>query len=167
MSFRVSRCDNQPTRTFGPRSRPAANAAFTLIEVLVAIAVLAIALAAIGAVVGSTVRGIRSIERRLPLLETARNVLASLPDRNALQLGSQFGSSGDLRWRIDVVPLAAPALSVAPPSMASANPPTSSPLAAASEALNWMPVTITVRVQGTEGPPLRLDTVRLIPRSAR
>ena len=27
-----------------------------------------------------------------------------------------------------------------------------------------MPLAITVRVQGSEGPPLRLDTVRLIPR---
>ena len=30
----------------------------------------------------------------------------------------------------------------------------------------WMPLAITVRVQGSEGPPVRLDTVRLIPRPA-
>jgi general secretion pathway protein I len=167
MSFRVSLCNNRPMPIRGSRSRPAANAGFTLIEVLVAIAVLAVALAAIGAVVGSTVKGIRSIERRLPLLETAQNMLASLPDRNALQLGSQFGSSGNLRWRIDVVPLVVPALSVAPPNTAAANPATSNPATAEPEALKWMPVTVTVRVQGTEGPPLQLDTVRLIPRLAR
>jgi hypothetical protein len=33
-----------------------------------------------------------------------------------------------------------------------------------AKAAKWMPLAITVRVQGSEGPPVRLDTVRLIPR---
>ena len=113
-------------------------------EVLVAISILAVVLAAIGALVGSTVRAIRAIDRRVPLLETAQNLLAALPDRNALQVGSQSGGSGDFRWRIDVLPLVVPA----------------------PKSLNWIPVAITVQVQTTEGPPLRLDTVRLVPRTA-
>jgi general secretion pathway protein I len=161
MSFRISRCDDGQTRVRGARRRPAANAGFTLIEVLVAISILAVALAAIGALVGSTVRAIRAVDRRVPLLETAQNLLAALPDRNALQVGSQSGGSGDFRWRIDVVPLVVPTPNAAPPSPTLANP-----AAAAPKSLNWIPVAITVRVQTTEGPPLRLDTVRLVPRTA-
>jgi general secretion pathway protein I len=136
---------------------PRGTAGFTLIEVLVAIAVLAVVLGAIGAVVGNTVRSIRSVDRRLPLLETAQSLIASLPTRDALQPGTQSGTSGDFRWRIDAVLLnsnvpdnAAAALSTA----AAGTPPK----------VNWAPLAITVRVQGSEGPPVRLDTVRLIPR---
>jgi general secretion pathway protein I len=136
---------------------PRGTAGFTLIEVLVAISVLAVVLGAIGAVVGNTVRTIRSVDRRLPLLETAQSLIASLPARDALQPGTQSGTSGDFRWRIDAVLLnrnvpdnAAAALSTA----ATDTPPK----------VNWMPLSITVRVQGSEGPPVRLDTVRLIPR---
>src|SRR5580700_12079393 len=136
---------------------PRGSAGFTMIEVLVAIAVLAVVLGAIGAVVGNTVRTIRSVDRRLPLLETAQNLIVSLPARDALQPGTQSGTSGEFRWRIDAVLLnrnvpdnAAAALSTA----ATDTPPK----------VNWMPLSITVRVQGSEGPPVRLDTVRLIPR---
>ena len=149
MWCRIARSD---TRT------PPGTGGFTLIEVLVAIAVLAVVLGAIGAVVGNTVRTIRSVDRRLPLLETAQSLIASLPARNALQPGTQSGTSGEFRWRIDAVLLnsnvpdnnAAAALSAA----ATGTPPK----------VSWMPLAITVRVQGSEGPPVRLDTVRLIPR---
>jgi general secretion pathway protein I len=149
MWCRIARSDARPRR---------GNAGFTLIEVLVAMAVLAVVLGAIGAVVGNTVRTIRSVDRRLPLLETAQSLIASLPARNALQPGTQSGTSGEFRWRIDAVLLnsnvpdnnAAAALSAA----ATGTPPK----------VSWMPLAITVRVQGSEGPPVRLDTVRLIPR---
>jgi general secretion pathway protein I len=124
---------------------PRGSDGFTLIEVLVAIAVLAVVLGAIGAVVGNTVRTIRSVDRRLPLLETAQDLIASLPSRDALQPGAQSGTSGDFRWRIDAVLL-------------NRNVPDDDKTA------KWMPLSITVRVQGSEGPPVRLDTVRLIPR---
>ena len=123
---------------------PRGTAGFTLIEVLVAIAVLAVVLGAIGAVVGNTVRAIRSVDRRLPLLETAQSLIAALPTRDALQPGTQTGTSGEFRWRIDAVLL-------------SPNVPDD------AKAGKWMPLAITVRVQGSEGPPVRLDTVRLIP----
>ena len=124
---------------------PRGSSGFTLIEVLVAIAVLAVVLGAIGAVVGNTVRTIRSVDRRLPLLETAQSLIASLPTRDALQPGTQSGTSGEFRWRIDAVLL-------------NRNVPDD------AKAAKWMPLAITVRVQGSEGPPVRLDTVRLIPR---
>jgi general secretion pathway protein I len=148
MWCRTARSDARP---------PRGTAGFSLIEVLVAISVLAVVLGAIGAVVGNTVRTIHSVDRRLPLLETAQSLIASLPARDALQPGTQSGTSGEFRWRIDAVLLngnvpdnAAAALSTA----ATGAPPK----------VNWMPLAITVRVQGSEGPPVRLDTVRLIPR---
>jgi len=108
-----------------------------------------VVLAAIGAVVGNTVRSIHSVDRRLPLLETAQSLIASLPTREALQPGTQSGASGEFRWRIDAVPLGR-------------NVPDD-----AKAAGKWMPLAITVRVQGSEGPPVRLDTVRLIPRPSK
>ena len=45
-------------------SRRRAVAGFTLIEVLVALSVVAVALAAIGSLIATTVRGTRSIDRR-------------------------------------------------------------------------------------------------------
>jgi len=136
MWCRIARSDTRP---------PRGSLGFTLIEVLVAIAVLAVVLGAIGAVVGNTVRTIRSVDRRLPLLETAQSLIASLPAREALQPGTQSGTSGEFRWRIDAVLL-------------NRNVPDD------AKAAKWMPLAITVRVQGNEGPPVRLDTVRLIPR---
>jgi general secretion pathway protein I len=131
---------------------------FTLIEVLVAIAVLAVVLGAIGAVVGTTVRGVRSVDRRLPLLETAQSLMASLPDRGILQPGTQTGASGGYRWRIDVVALAAPQPAIA--TLAT----TTTATGAAANVPKWTPLSVTVRVQGSDGgPPVRLDTVRLVP----
>jgi general secretion pathway protein I len=155
MWCRIARSDVRPQR---------GSAGFTLIEVLVAIAVLAVVLGAIGAVVGNTVRTIRSVDRRLPLLETAQSLIAALPAREALQPGIQSGTSGDFRWRIDAVLLNPDAvllnLKVPDKAAAATGAP---PAAGAPPKVNWVPLAITVRVQGSEGPPVRLDTVRLIP----
>ena len=48
------------------------SAGFTIIEVLIALAVIAVCLAAIGTVVGVTSRGVRSLEQRVALVEVAR-----------------------------------------------------------------------------------------------
>jgi general secretion pathway protein I len=144
MWCRIARSDIRPSR---------GTAGFTLIEVLVAIALLAVVLGAIGAVVGNTVKSIRSVDRRLPLLETAQSLIASLPAREALQPGTQSGASGEYRWRIDAVLLNRNVSGNA--ALLSA--------AGAAPKVNWVPLAITVRVQGSEGPPVRLDTVRLIP----
>jgi general secretion pathway protein I len=127
----------------------AASDGFTLIEVVVAIAVLALVLGAIGSAVGTTVKTLRSVDRQLPLLETAQGLLASLPERNALRPGAQSGTTGAVQWRIDVAPLNGAVAGTGTPVSA-----------------KWMPLLVTVSVQGRDGPPVRLDTIRLAPRFA-
>jgi general secretion pathway protein I len=129
--------------------RAAASGGFTLIEVVVAIAVLALVLGAIGGAVGTTVKGLRSVDRQLPLIETAQSLLAALPDRNALRPGAQSGTTGAVQWRIDVAPLNSVLLGTGAPQSA-----------------KWVPLLVTVSVRDRDGPPVRLDTVRLAPRTA-
>jgi general secretion pathway protein I len=117
-------------------------AGFTLIEVLVALVVVAISLAAVGSLMAATVRGTRSIEQHLALVETARAIEAALPDRGDLPSGSLVGEMSGYRWRIDVEPFATRFV----------DPRLATP---------WAPQTITITVQAPGGPLLRLDTVRL------
>jgi len=127
----------------------AAGGGFTLIEVVVAIAVLAVVLGAIGGAIGTTVKGMRRVDRQLPLLETAQGLLAALPDRAALRPGAQSGTTGAVQWRIDVAPLDGVVAR-----------------SGTAQSAKWMPLLVTVSVQDRDGPPVRLDTVRLVPRAA-
>jgi general secretion pathway protein I len=122
-----------------PRRR---EAGFTLIEVLVALAVVATALAAIGSLVAANVRGTRAIDQRLALIETGRAILTGLPGRERLAPGNSTGEIADHRWRVDVMPFAA--------SFVDPRKPTP-----------WVPQAVVVRVQSPGGQILRLDSVRL------
>jgi general secretion pathway protein I len=121
-------------------------AGFTLIEVLVALSVVAVSLTAIGSLIATTVRGIRSLDRRVALVETARAVMAGLPDREQLVPGSLSGELAGHRWRIDVSPL-----------VTDADP----------QASAWTPYSVVVQVQPPSGPILQINTVRLRQRAAR
>jgi general secretion pathway protein I len=118
------------------------NAGFTIIEVLVAIAVVAVSLTAIGALTGTTTRGVRSIEQHVALVETARTVVASLPSRTQLSLGEVAGEIYGSRWRMGVSPFFGDAAALAPESP-------------------WTPATISIRVQSPSGATLNLETIRL------
>ena len=119
-----------------------ATAGFTIIEVLVAIAVVAVVISAIGAVVSSTTRGVRSLEQHVVLMETARSVAAQLRSREPLAENAMSGQMYGNRWQIGVSPMAdGPVL---PDSRAS-----------------WMPQMITIRVQSPSGAAIDIRTVRL------
>lgn len=118
------------------------QAGFTLIEVLVALVIVAASLAAIGAVIATTVRGTRSLEQHLALVQTARAVETGLPKRGQLAVGSFSGEVGGHRWRVDVLPFTA----------AGIRPAQDSP---------WFPQSIVIRVQSPSGAVLVLNTVRL------
>src|SRR5262244_183194 len=81
-----------------------ACAGFTLIEVVVALAVVAITLTAIGAVVTTSARGTRSLEQHLALVETTRIVEATLPRDDQASLDGLSGEILGHRWRISVAP---------------------------------------------------------------
>ncbi|MCJ9707365.1 type II secretion system protein J, partial [Bradyrhizobium sp. SHOUNA76] len=52
------------------------SAGFTLIEALVALAIIAVVLGTIGSVIATTVKGTRAIDQRLALAGTAETLLA-------------------------------------------------------------------------------------------
>jgi general secretion pathway protein I len=118
------------------------DAGFTLIEALVALAVVTAALTAIGMLIGANVRATRSLTQRLVLLETTRAILSALPARNELELGDRSGAAADLRWRLDVIPFVADFVDPSVPSP-------------------WIPQAVVLRVQAPSGELLRVDTVRL------
>ena len=128
--------------------RKRATSGFTLIEVLVALSVVAVALAAIGSLVATTVRGTRSLDVHLMLVETARMVATALPDRTALKPGNFSGEMAGHRWRIDVLPFNFPNMDPRLPTP-------------------WVPQAVVIRVQSPSGPVLRIDTVRLRQREAQ
>jgi len=122
--------------------RSQATAGFTLIEALVALAVVAVSLSAIGSTIATTVRGVRSLDRRLALVETSRAILTGLPDRNELASGSSSGELAGHRWRVDVRPFVVDG-------------------AKNEDTARWLPQSVTIRVQSPSGGILELNTVRL------
>ena len=121
---------------------------FTLIEALVALAIVAAVLSSIGAVIATTVKGTRSIDQRLALTGAAETLLAALPARNLLKPGRQSGELAGHRWRIDVSPMNAADASDAPQNQ------------------RFVPLTVNMRLQAPGGPAIQVTTVRLVPRAA-
>src|SRR5947209_8922049 len=82
------------------------QAGFTIIEVLIALAVVAIGIVAIGSVMSTNVRGVRSLEQHLALVQTARSTMATeIPPRAELGPGVLSGQLNEYRWLIDIGPL--------------------------------------------------------------
>jgi general secretion pathway protein I len=123
-------------------------AGFTLIEVLVALAIVATVLGSIGTVIATTVKGTRGIDQRLELSGTAESLLATLPARNLLKPGRQSGELTGHRWRIDVSPMNVAVASDAP------------------QTGRFVPLAVTMRLQSPGGPAMQVTTVRLVPKLA-
>ena len=121
---------------------------FTLIEALVALAIVAAVLGSIGTVIATTVKGTRSIDQRLALSGTAETLVAALPARTLLKPGRHSGETAGHRWRIDVSPMNVPVASDAPPTQ------------------RFVPLAVTMQLQAPGGPALQVTTVRLVPKVA-
>jgi general secretion pathway protein I len=119
------------------------EAGFSLIEVLVALAVVGLSLVAIGAVVSTNVRGVRALEQHVALIEEAQAaVVTAIPDRDHLVPGAIEGSIGMGRWHAQISPLGAG-------------------WDAAAGKAGWVPELVTLRVRAASGAIVDLRTVRL------
>ena len=124
------------------REHAGGTAGFTIIEVLIALAVIAVCLAAIGTVVGVTSRGVRTLEQRVALVEVARSVAASLPPHSTRAVVPGIGEILGYRWQVNLAPWVGGDVVEQPNSP-------------------WSPQTVTIRVQSPSGAVLALQTVRL------
>jgi general secretion pathway protein I len=111
---------------------------------LIALAVVAISIVAIGSVMSTNVRGVRLLEQHVTLMQTARSVMtADLPSHAELGPGALSGQVNDYRWKIDIGPLgegwAVPGADVA-----------------------WIPALVRIQVQSPSGAVSDLKTVRLV-----
>ena len=125
------------------------DAGFTIIEVLIALAVVAVSIVAIGSVMSTNVRGVRLLEQHVTLMQTARSILTTeIPPRAELGFGALSGQVNDYRWKIDVGPLgeewSVPGADVA-----------------------WIPALVTVQVRSPTGAVSDLKTVRLMRRPSK
>ena len=125
-------------RVFERRRRAAG---FTIIEVLVALAVVAASLASISALIATSARGSRAIEQHAALVEVARAVAAGLPKRDQLTAGGLSGELAGHYWHVDVLPFAG--------------------AGGDRRRSAWLPRSIVMTVRAPSGAVLRLDTVRL------
>lgn len=121
----------------------AASAGFTLIELVVALAVVAVALTAIGAVAATSARGTLTLEQHLALVQTTRVVAATLPRTSDVALDGLNGDILGFRWRISVAPFVGSGIYRPPDSP-------------------WIPQTVVVRVRSPSGAIHSFETVRLL-----
>jgi general secretion pathway protein I len=117
------------------------SAGFTLIEVVVTLAVIAALLLSIGSLVSVAVRGTHALDDHLVLVETARAIEAGLPDRDNLSVGTLSGERDGQLWRVDVLPF---------PGALDAQAKT-----------DWVPLTASITVQTPDGTRFSITTVRL------
>jgi len=122
-------------------------AGFTLIEALVALAIIAVVLGTIGSVIATTTKGTRTIEQRLALSGTAETLLADLPARGLLKPGRQSGQLAGSRWRLDVAPMSVPG----------GDPATD----------RFVPMAVNLRLQRADGAAIQITTVKLVPRASQ
>jgi general secretion pathway protein I len=122
-------------------------AGFTLIEALVALAIIAVVLGTIGSVISVTIKGTRSIDQHLALASTAETLLADLPARGVLKPGRQSGQLAGSRWRADIAPM----------RVAGGNPATD----------RFVPMAVNLRLQRADGASIQITTVKLVPRASQ
>ena len=120
------------------------EAGFTIIEVLIALAVVAVSIAAIGSVMSTNVRGVRALEQHVTLMQTARSVMTTdIPPRAELGRGASSGQINDYQWKIDVGPLG-------------------EDWTVPGADVGWIPALVWIQVRSPSGAVSDLKTVRLM-----
>lgn len=127
------------------RRKNRSHRGFTIIEALIALAIVSSAVTAIGSVFATTALGVRSAEQHLSLVQIARGVVAALPLNNSLVLRNISGETEGYQWQIK-------------PSLF---------LAASQEQAGGsgsVPVKLDVEIRSPSGAVIHLETIRLQPR---
>ena len=132
-----------------PPATDDSEAGFTIIEVLIALALVAVSLVAIGSLMATNARGVRSLEQHVALMQTARTVMTTgIPPRADLSPGTLSGQTENYRWTVDVSPLGGGW------TVPDADVP-------------WVPELVRVRVKSLNGAVSDIRTVRLMPRPSQ
>jgi len=134
------------------RSTETGQAGFTIIEVLVALAVASVSMVAIGALMAGNARGVRALEGRVAVTQVARIVMATaIPPHAALRPGTLSGDREGYHWRIDVTP----------PGEGWAD-------GGAGDApkARWVPEIVRLRIESSGTVLCDISSVRLMPRPA-
>jgi general secretion pathway protein I len=120
------------------------TAGFTILEVLIALAVVAVSIVAIGSVMSTNVRGVRSLEQHVMLMQAVRTIAATeVPSREKIGFGTWSGRTNDHQWRIDVSPMG-------------------EEWAPAGSEVAWIPALVRIQVRSPSGAVTDLKTVRLV-----
>jgi general secretion pathway protein I len=99
---------------------------------------------AIGSVMSTNVRGVRSLEQHVTLMQTVRSVMAAeVPPRAEIGIGTWSGRTNDHQWKIDVGPMG-------------------DEWSAAGENAAWIPALVRIQVRSPSGAVMDLRTVRLM-----
>lgn len=132
------------------------QAGFTLLEVLVTLALLGAAMAALGSLASVGRRANRAEVERVELAQVARRVLAEMTARNFAD--ATTGAADGYAWRIEATRMAAP-----PPPDRGPAPIESfgQPQQAKPPQPAWIPYRIVLRVTGPGGASTEIVTVRL------
>ncbi|MBJ7402927.1 MAG: prepilin-type N-terminal cleavage/methylation domain-containing protein [Bradyrhizobium sp.] len=126
-------------------SRYRTEGGFTLIEALVALALVAVGLAAIGTLVATNSRGALKLDQHAALASAARVVIATLPHAGAPMPDDLRGRVAGHRWQMRVTPFA-DRISLVQESQ-------------------FVPQLVQLRIQGPGGAVMSFETVRLQSRS--
>jgi general secretion pathway protein I len=118
-----------------------ADAGFTLIEAVIALALVSILLAAIGAVVASNSRGASKLEQHVALIQATRLVSATIPRAGEMPPGDSAGEIAGYRWQTRITPF--------------------DELPAIAGAM-FVPQRVQLRVRSPSGVVQSLETIRLI-----
>ena len=126
-------------RSLAPKSN---TAGFTLLEVLIALAIIAGGLMSIGALMASTSRGAQAIESRFKRFEIARSTMTALPNRSQLELGHFSGKTSRHDWSVEVRPFVTGD-------------------GQSNQRARWLPHSVLVTVRSPTGASIQMTTIRL------
>jgi general secretion pathway protein I len=117
-----------------------------ILEVLIALAIVAVSIVAIGSVMSTNARGVQVLENHVALIQSAQMVLATaIPPRKELAPGMLSGQIRDFRWQVDIGPVAGD-------------------WTVGNADVAWIPELVKIRVRSPSGAAVDLETVRLMHR---